>query len=164
MITRVSIPKFDANMVEVTVGAWLIREGATVRKNDPLVELITDKAAFEFEAPVSGVLRKILAREKSIVPVGYILGLIGGSDDVLPDVDRFNQKLLARSRKAAGVPEKETGKTADAPTGERAVVRATPAARRLAREKGIDLHNLKQTMSGEVITEEMVLAWLKSAR
>ena len=162
MITKVTTPKFDANIVEVTVGAWFIKEGAMVQKKAALVELITDKIAFEYEAPASGMLRKILAREKSVVPVGYILALIGDPCDPLPDTERLNQKLLAESRNAAGNTANAVRGVAKPPPGDLPLVRATPAARRLAREHGLDLRSIKLIPSGAVITEEMVRVRLAS--
>lgn len=160
MITKVTIPKFDANIVEVTVGSWFVKEGTAVHKKESLVELITDKIAFEYEAPASGVLRKILAREKSVVPVGYILALIGDPNEPLPDVERFNQRQLAKSRNAAGSAHTETRAAAGPPPHDSPAVRATPAARRLAREHGLDLRSLKPMPAGAAITEEMVRARL----
>jgi pyruvate/2-oxoglutarate dehydrogenase complex dihydrolipoamide acyltransferase (E2) component len=101
MMRTVKVPTLDTNIEEVTLTGWLKREGDRVRKGDPLVEMTTEKAAFELEAPAAGVLRKILAREKSVVPVGYVVALIGGADEELPDVSSLNRDLLARGRARA---------------------------------------------------------------
>ena len=96
MIRKVKIPKVDANMEEATIGRWLKAEGDVVKSKEPLVELITDKAAFELESPASGVLRKILAREKSVLPAQYVIALIG--DGALPDVSEYNRRLVEAGR------------------------------------------------------------------
>ena len=57
------------------IGRWLKREGERVEAGEPLVEIITDKAKFDYESPASGILRKIVATEKSTVPVGYVIAL-----------------------------------------------------------------------------------------
>lgn len=160
MIAKVATPKFDANIVEVTIGAWLLKEGAAVRKGEPLVELITDKIAFEYEAPASGVLRKILAREKSVVPVGYILALVGDPAEPLPDVERINQKMMAKSRGVSGAARVTARPAAGKAADNSAAVRATPAARRLAREHDLDLRALAKAAGGAAITEEMVRSLL----
>jgi pyruvate dehydrogenase E2 component (dihydrolipoamide acetyltransferase) len=152
MITRVRIPKLSANIQEAMVTDWYKREGDAVRKGEPIAEMTTEKAAFEFESPRNGILRKILARRKSTLPVGYIVALVGPADDPVPDVSDENEKLLARHRRDAG----------SAPAPKRAAraprrrVRATPAARRLARELKVDLALLKTTAGTDAITEAMV--------
>jgi len=70
VVENVRIPQVSANIDEVAVTAWLRREGDRVRKGEALVELTTDKACIEHPAPRTGVLRRILAPEKSLLPVG----------------------------------------------------------------------------------------------
>jgi pyruvate dehydrogenase E2 component (dihydrolipoamide acetyltransferase) len=159
MITKVKLPKISANIEEATVTAWFKREGDPVRKGEPLLELTTDKAAVEFEAPRGGTLRKILAREKSVVPVGYILALLGTADDVLPDVTQSNAAILEKHRKASA-PTHKTVKSRVRKIGGN--VRATPAARRLAKEHDIDLETVKAALKVTVVTEESVEAFRTS--
>lgn len=157
MITRVKLPKISANIEEAAVTAWFKREGERVRKGEALVEITTDKAAIEMEAPRAGVVRRILAREKSIVPVGYVLALLGGPDDELPDVEKANRRVLQRHRAAAAAAPQATRPGS---RGRAGAVRATPAARRLAREHGLDLAALRKQVKGEVITETAVREFL----
>jgi pyruvate/2-oxoglutarate dehydrogenase complex dihydrolipoamide acyltransferase (E2) component len=159
VIRKVTIPKFSTNVEEVTVTGWLKKEGETVLKGTPLVELTTDKAAFEFESPCSGTLRRILAEKKSTIPVGYILALVGGKADALPDVTEINRHLLEKHRQAAGK-RKPTPTREEPSTGDKAIVRATPAARRLAREHRADLAAVQLQIKAEVVTEEMVKNYL----
>ena len=113
MIRKVRVPKLSANVDEVTLTAWLRKEGDTVRKGDDIVELTTDKAAFEIESPCSGILRKTLAPKKSVLPIGYVFALVGAKDDPLPDVEPANRKLMEEFRRAAGA---RARKSADAGT------------------------------------------------
>jgi len=153
MIRKITIPKLSTNVEEVTVTGWLKKEGETIRKGEPLAELTTDKAAFEFESPCSGAIRRILAERKSIIPVGYVMALIGDPDDPLPDVSDWNRRLLEKHRRAAGKKRPVPTKGAPPkPTG----VRATPAARRLAREHGIDMAAVQAAFKTEIVTEEMI--------
>jgi len=156
MIRKIVIPTLSTNVEEATITAWLKKEGDTVRKTEPIVELTTDKAAFELESPCSGVLRRILAGKKSTVPVGYVIALIGGQDDALPDVAEANQRLLNKHRQAA----KARPAPARRAAGPRAVVRATPAARRLAKECRADLAAVQTEVNAEIVTEEMVRTYL----
>lgn len=155
MIRKIVIPTLSTNVEEASITEWLKKEGDPVLKGEPIAELTTDKAAFEFESPCSGVLRKILARKKSTIPVGYVMALIGGPADPLPDVTEANRKLLDQHRQAAGRKKPGSGQSALAASG-KAMVRATPAARRLARERRLDLAAVQRSAKADVVTEEMV--------
>jgi len=153
MITKLLIPKISANVEEETITAWFKKEGDAVKKGEPLLEITTDKACVEVESPRSGIVRKILARKKSVLPVGYIIALIGAATDELPDVSRKNITLLEKHRNRIsqiGKPQKKT--TKKKPSG----LRATPGARRLAKELNINLNTLKKKAKNGVITRSMV--------
>ena len=159
MVTKVKIPKLTENDEEQVVTAWLKKVGEPVRRGDPLVELATSKAAFELEAPRSGVLRATLADVKSSLPVGYVVALIGEAGDALPDVSAANRKLLeAQGRQGRSVP---AGKTTPVEAASGAL-RATPAARRLARERGVDLALVQAKYKVEVVTESVLTQYLES--
>jgi len=161
---KIQIEKLDANIDEVTIGRWLKAEGEEVVEEEPLVEIITDKATFEWPCPGAGVLRRIVAMPKSVVPVGYTVALIGAGDEPLPDVDAENQTLLDRlaaAREAevmVAVHKKPEGKLR--PLGRSDRVRATPAARRLAEQHGINLADLTPA-DGKAVTERDVEAYLR---
>jgi len=131
MATLVHSPKVGANVTEGTVGAWHKREGDPVARGEPLVEIITSKATFDVESPAEGVLRRALAPEKSALPVGYILAILGAPDEPLPDAEAENARLMAAFRAQA----RETASGPIQPPK----VKATPGARRLAAELGLDL-------------------------
>jgi len=162
MIERIVLPKFDANITEASIGEWHKHEGDPVVKGDVLVDVITDKANFELTAETDGVLRKVIAPEKSQVPLGYVVALVGGPDEKLPDVSAENEALMKEylasvTGKAVQAPAAETEKTAEPSGARRARIRATPRARRLAREHHIDLARLKAAAGVEVVTEKDVL-------
>ncbi len=166
MPAKVKVPKLTENTDEVTLTAWFKKEGDVVDKGEPLVEMTTDKAVFEVESPCAGVVRKIFAKVKSVLPTGYVVAFVGGASDPVPDVSASNAKLLEkRSRPgpvAKSMAPSETPASAPAAPGPvSSAVRATPAARRLAREKGIDLAKLRDDSKVDVVTEEMVRQWLK---
>ncbi|MDD4621811.1 MAG: E3 binding domain-containing protein, partial [Kiritimatiellae bacterium] len=121
---------------------------------ETVAELTTDKALYELEAPASGILLEVLATEKSVVPTGYIIGLIGEQGDSDPDATETNARITASYRDA--------GAADTAPVKERAPrVRATPRARRLARERGVDLAEVQAASGVEVIDETVLEAYLK---
>ncbi|MEI6788106.1 MAG: biotin/lipoyl-containing protein [bacterium] len=157
MVTKLKIPKLTENDEEQVITAWLKKKGEYVKKGDPLVELSTSKAAFEVDAPRSGLLLAILAEVKSSLPVGYVVALIGDSNDILPDVSASNRRLIeTQTRKFQGVPLGK-GKQTEAGTGP---LRATPAARRLAREHGTDLALVQAKYKVEVVTETVLNKYL----
>jgi pyruvate dehydrogenase E2 component (dihydrolipoamide acetyltransferase) len=161
LITRVVIEQFYENFEEATIGQWLKAEGDRVEEKEPLVELITDKVTFEYESPGAGLLRRIVAQEKSAVPVGYIIGVLGDPGDKLPEVDLENSELLAKKQAEQ---ELDTAALSAAPLIRKARagrgVRATPKARARAREAGIDLEEVAQTADGKMVSEEDVERFL----
>lgn len=147
MATEVIMPKVDMVMDEGTFVEWLKEEGAPVKKGEPLFIILTDKANIEIEAPASGVLAGVRAQPGDEIPVTEVIAYILEPDEPLP--------AGAETRLAAAP-------LADAPTGARTApgpeavtspvvppgagagkVRATPVARRLAAEIGIDLAQVK---------------------
>jgi pyruvate/2-oxoglutarate dehydrogenase complex dihydrolipoamide acyltransferase (E2) component len=161
MIRKVRFPKISANVEEATVTAWLKQEGDRVAKGDLMLEITTDKGVVEVESPCAGTLRKVLATENSTLPVGYVVALVGNPDDVLPDVTADNQALLEQHRERVG---KRTHPKRTARKGKRVRVRATPAARRLAREENVDLAEVSASLDADVINEAALRAYLEDGR
>lgn len=160
MIVTLRIPQLSANVEEAALTAWLKQEGDTVRKGDPVVELTTEKACFECDAPADGVVRKHLAQEKSVLPVGYIIALIGDADAELPDVAAENEETIAaQTTHTPRRRQRRRRKTAE--RGEKRRVRATPAARRVARELGLELSELAAVAGDAPVSEAMVRAFAK---
>lgn len=159
MITELVVIRESANVDEITVTAWFKPEGSSIEQGAPLVEITTDKACIEIDAPVSGTLLKILAEEKSIVPIGFTLALIGDPEDSLPDVAARNKDLLEAHKRSVRPARKQhkPSKPHDEATTK---TRATPAARRLARKSGLDLEDLSKILQTDVITENTLRAYL----
>jgi pyruvate/2-oxoglutarate dehydrogenase complex dihydrolipoamide acyltransferase (E2) component len=133
----IRIPKASENLEAATIGKWLRAEGDEVRAGEQIVEVLTDKADFAIEAEESGCLRRVAATEKSTVPVGYIIGVIARPEDPLPDIDSENEKLMRDF--VAPNSSKPSPRPAPGPSLTGKKIPATPAARRLAKEHGIDL-------------------------
>jgi pyruvate/2-oxoglutarate dehydrogenase complex dihydrolipoamide acyltransferase (E2) component len=174
MVHKVRMPRVDANVEEGAVGAWLKEVGQRVEAGEPLVEIITDKASFELECDVGGVLRGCTASEKSVVPVGYVLALLSDSaDEPLPDVTQENEEVMQRHREAMllGASETEPAAEQRAPSardstggpGAAARLKATPAARHLARQAGVRLQEIP-VADGGVIRETDVQEYLRERR
>lgn len=149
MITEVFIPKLGANMVEGTVNIWYKKEGDRVRVGEPIVEVITDKANVIVEAPGSGFLRRILVGEGETVPVSTVIGII--AEEELPP-GSFKRIIPKPPPKKPSYPAPVIVKSAK--------VKASPAARALARERGVDLSSIIGTGPGGSITSEDVEEFL----
>ncbi len=155
-MTPVEMPKANENLTEATLDRWLVKEGDRVEKDGSLCEIITDKATFPMPSPCAGVVVKLLAPERAVLPVGYAMCLVGDPGEALPTgIDAKNTALLAAHRAAATAvaPPSATGtSTSAAAPVSGAGVRATPAARRLAKEAGINLADVvaKLKLSGPV--------------
>lgn len=157
MVFKVRMPRIDANVTEGMIGCWLARVGQQVAQGDALVEIITDKAAFELPAEQGGLLRAQAAPEKSVVPVGYVIALLSERDDEpLPDVSGENDEIMRQHADAVLLGSTEPAQHPRGPghatqqplTGEQ--VRATPAARRLARLEGVRLEDVPAAEGGAI--------------
>ncbi len=158
-MTRITVPFLDANILDVTVVKWRKARGEAVAAGEVAVEVSTDKAAFEIEAPASGTLLDVFAPEKSIVPVKYVLGLIGQEGEADPSAATDNAALMASYRSALAAPSAVAPKPASsaAPAAPSApALRATPKARRYAQAKGIDLADVARATGASMITEALI--------
>lgn len=174
MAVKVVIEKVFENMEEATIGKWLKREGDYVNEGEPLVEIITEKVTFEMESPSSGILRRIIAHEKSTVPVGYVIALLGEADEQLPDVDEENERLLKRWRGeqlaaagvASAVPRVQQVQSlhTGAPSEGARRIRATPAARRFAKEHGVSIEEVANALGVEVVSEADVRRYIEERK
>ena len=164
MATSIVMPQMGYDMQQGTVVRWHKQEGDAVARGDVLADIETDKATVEFEAFVSGVLRKIVAQEGIAIPVGDLIAVITGPDEALPEgllsgrgsgnKDDAPVGNGATSVAAQPVTTVASAPPAASPGGE---VRASPIARRLAREQGIDLAVVTGTGPGGRIVEKDVL-------
>jgi len=148
MPTNVIMPALELAQETGKVLRWIKSPGDAVQKGEPLVEIETDKVTVEVEAPASGVLREVTAGVGDVVPVGKTIALIfaagetGGSTPAAP-------------APAAAAP-------ASAGAGVSAVIKASPLARRLAEQHGVDLTRIT-TPSGRIEKAD-VMAYVESQK
>ena len=147
MATRVIMPYMGLTTVEGTILEWLVHEGDTVAKGHPLVEVLTDKVSTQVEAPESGTLLRIVAAKDTVVQVTEPLCWIGQAGETIPGFDQPDRQEPASS----AIPS-PTSKE-DRQTAPGAYVKASPVARRLARERGIDLTEFAGTGPGGRVVE-----------
>jgi pyruvate dehydrogenase E2 component (dihydrolipoamide acetyltransferase) len=157
-VSEIAMPRLSDSMEEGTIIKWLKAEGDEVARGDELVEIETDKATMTYEADSDGVLQ-IVAAEGDTLPVGEVIArLNGASGEAASDVGASEDGASGDGRRASedAEPEPEPAPPAEsepapAPApqgngGER--VKASPIARRMAREKGLDLTALSGTGPG----------------
>ncbi len=162
MAYRVTMPQLGYDMTEGAVARWRKREGESVQRGEVIAEIETDKATVELEAFASGVVRKILLPEGRRVPVGTLIAVIAGPDEPIDDILKEAGAPPAPSAPPAEVPAPAAAQPEAPP--EEGRVKATPVARRLAEELGIDLRQVKGTGPEGRITREDVEAFAARLR
>jgi len=162
MVFEFHLPDIGEGVAEGEVVKWLVKEGAEVEENQPLVEIMTDKVNVEIPSPKKGTVLKLMAKEGEVVKVGQTLLVIGEKGE--QTVTTASTRLSAEAPMSA--PAKAQG-VASAPSASVAKrsqeILATPATRKLARDLGVDLLLLQGTGPGGRITDEDVQRFKKSA-
>jgi len=171
------MPKFGETMTEGTIFKWLKAKGEEVKEGENLFEIETDKATLEVESPADGILVKVLIDEGESAPIGDVVALIAAEGEEIEDIN--NEK----SEESETIVEaKEEVKSNEDKDIEKAIVKeekitndndnnsdtikienkvkASPAARNLAREKEIKLNEVKSTTSKDAITRRDVCKYL----
>jgi pyruvate dehydrogenase E2 component (dihydrolipoamide acetyltransferase) len=154
------VPKLSATMESAKVLRWLKEAGQRVRMGEPLVELETDKAAIEVEAPADGTLESILAPEGTELPIGAALGRLATSGPA-PAPAAAKPAAAPPPPMPAAAAKKPSPAPAPAPVAQSSRrIAASPLARRLAGDAGIALQQLTGTGPGGRIRKRDVLAAL----
>jgi pyruvate/2-oxoglutarate dehydrogenase complex dihydrolipoamide acyltransferase (E2) component len=189
MATKITMPQLGESVAEGTVGRWLKQEGDTVKRDESLVEIITDKVTAELPSPVSGRLVKILVGEDQTVKVGVDIAEIeetgasgssgasgqasaGSTASATTSSSATNAGGSAASGAAptyqasavngavASAAARPAGATATATRTSEAPERVSPLARRMAQEHNIDLNQIQGTGEGGRVRKEDILARL----
>jgi len=177
MAEVVTMPKLGFDMREGTLVKWLKREGEAVNKGEVIAEIETDKATVEVEAYASGVIKGLFAREGDVLPIGEPIAVIGAPDE------KVDLEALKRSAKGEEAQAPAQAAAVAAPTAPGATrpdgralpeappaealpteIKASPVARRLASEHGVDLRQVTGTGPGGRITRRDIEAYLAQPR
>jgi pyruvate dehydrogenase E2 component (dihydrolipoamide acetyltransferase) len=150
MISEVVMPQMGADMEEGTVVRWIKHEGDSVARGEIIAEIETDKANVEIEAFDAGTFRKTLAAEGDTVAVGTVIAIIAAPED---DISQYEGAVAATAKPAEkkapaaieAKPAPAAAAPSEAPVPPRSDgrVRASPVARKLAQERGVDLGAIK---------------------
>jgi pyruvate dehydrogenase E2 component (dihydrolipoamide acetyltransferase) len=182
--SQVTLPRLGQGMESGVIVKWLKSEGEQVEKGDPLYELDTEKVTQEVEADSSGVLLKILANEGDEIEVGKAIAVIGEAGEEVSEEEEETPDRVEPDEGGAEIgvekpaegpereDEREEGREAgtDAPSepeqranGGR--VKASPLARRIAKERGVDLAQLRGTgPEGRIVAEDVERAGVSPQR
>ncbi len=171
-----TMPSMGADMTEGTIAKWLKTEGDQVSRGDKLAEIETDKTVVEMEAYADGVLRRITVEEGSLVQVGTVIAYIGDPEDEIPEA--VSAPIVAKSDMQS--PEQSPTPASPDPVVAKSDivteptvtvssvgdgrVKASPIARKIAAEKGIDIATVPGTGPGSRITKADVENFTPSAQ
>ena len=160
MPTNVIMPQMGESIAEGTVTKWLKKVGERVERDEPLLEISTDKVDAEIPSPASGVLTKIMVKENETVEVNAVLALIDGEGTAVETP--APERPAAAKPKTPASPAPATAPATPSP-GETAKVRSSPLVRRIAREHNVDLSRVKGTGLGGRVSKKDVLAYVAGA-
>ncbi|HSK87421.1 MAG TPA: dihydrolipoamide acetyltransferase family protein [Anaerolineales bacterium] len=200
MAETISMPKLGFDMAEGTLVRWVKNEGENINKGDILAEIETDKATVEVESSASGVVRKLLVEEGSVVPVGDPIAVVGSADEKIEETptkvvepkaekktdDQGGEELKTESeeerRKKEGSKTEETPPPPAPPSGtmqtqptpapvsqaaapaQEGPIKASPLAKKIARDKNVDLWQVQGTGPGGRVVRKDVEAALSSGQ
>ena len=182
MATELTMPQMGYDMQEGTVLRWLKGEGDTVANGEPIAEIETDKAVVEFESYAEGVLHRIIVPAGTTVPVGEPIALVGAQDEIFDAIDdtASDEGPTVPADVDSGEPAPSAAipmppASSDIATEELHVaepepeveetpltavpLRASPIARRIADERGIDITKVQGTGPGGRVVKDDVLAY-----
>src|SRR4051794_2733949 len=152
MANEVKLPRLGQGMEAGTVNKWLKSEGDTVSKGEPLFEVDTDKVTQEVESDYSGVLLKIALAEGE-APVGQTIAYIGEAGEEVSAAEPEAPKEKAPPEPAERRQEPGSANQVHDSNGR---VKASPLARRLARERGVDLASLQGSgPEGRIVAKDL---------
>jgi 2-oxoglutarate dehydrogenase E2 component (dihydrolipoamide succinyltransferase) len=141
MSVEIKVPQLGESVSEATVATWFKKKGDAVRKDEPLVELETDKVTMEVYAPVSGVLSDVMAEEGADVEVGATLGKMEEGDAPAEETEAKEEAAPAKARESAPAmskePEKAREKSEESDEGDDALP-LSPAVRKMVEENDLD--------------------------
>ena len=172
---EVQMPKLSDTMTEGTLVSWKKKKGDKVSAGEVIAEIETDKATMEWESPEDGTLAEIYVEEGGKVNVGDKIAFIGGEGEEAPkkeekkeekSEEKTEKPALAEKKEKETAPPQEKKKPVEAsaspPRTEEPRVKASPVARRVAAELGVDLASVKGTGPEGRVTETDVRAAAKS--
>jgi pyruvate dehydrogenase E2 component (dihydrolipoamide acetyltransferase) len=170
MAETITMPKLGFDMREGVLVRWVKTEGEPIQKGEVLAEIETDKATVEVESSAAGVVRKLLANQGDVVPVGAPIAIIGAPNETI-EASAAPAATPAPQAESAPATPSAAVQAAPAPatvppavtTPATGPVKASPLAKKLAREKNIDLSRLQGSGPGGRIVRRDIEAAMQTA-
>ncbi len=189
MAETITMPKLGFDMAEGTLIRWVKNEGENVNKGDVLAEIETDKATVEVESSASGVVRKLLVEAGSVVPIGDPIAIVGSADEKIEEPKKVTEpKVEQKTEEPKGGEQKVEPKKAEeqkaepkaeekpapqpaptpAPVAQAAApvqegpIKASPLAKKIARDQKVDLSKVQGTGPGGRIVRKDIETALAS--
>jgi pyruvate dehydrogenase E2 component (dihydrolipoamide acetyltransferase) len=159
MAETITLPKLGFDMAEGTLVRWVKKEGETVKKGEVLAEIETDKATVEVESSASGVVRKLLVDEGAVVPISTPIAVVGTADEKI-DLPAAAPTLPAETKPGSSPEASTSARIVETPTPQpvpvaaetgntdAGLIKASPLAKRMARDQKVDLGKLQGSGPG----------------
>lgn len=156
MTMDIIMPQMGESVAEGTIIHWLVNEGDRVQKDQPIVEISTDKVDTEVPSPTAGILGKIIHKEDETVPVGTVIATLEEVETGETSSTEKEEIIPAKEKKVEKkvIPSPRPHKT-------QAETRLSPLVKRMAREYRIDLSKVRGTGIGGRITKQDILSYTK---
>ena len=163
MATPVFLKKLSWTMEEGLLGKWVKHEGDQVKEGEALCEIETEKATDELQAPASGTLLKIVYAEGTTIPVNSVIAVIGSPGEDISSISGLGPPPKAVAAPVEVQAQREVSARKASGSEVLAEMRISPSARRLARERGIDLTQIRGTgPDGRIVSEDVLQAASKA--
>jgi len=155
---EIKMPKFGLTMESGFIEKWFKKEGEKIEEGEPLLEVSSEKITNEVASPTSGILLKIMGKEKEEIKVGTVIAIIGEEGEKIEEI-----KEEVETEKITEASEtEEISSVSLAPSERGGRIKASPLAKKIAREKNLDLSQIKGTGPDGRIEKKDVLAYLSS--
>ena len=161
-IAKLQMPKWGLSMTEGTFGKWLVEEGADLCVGDEIAEVDTEKISGVVEATSAGILRRKVAQPGDVLPVGGLLAVIADASVSDAEINTFVAESGSAAEVDGAAKPVRNGSAAVAPAAQAAApapamrIKASPVARKLAQQRGIDLSRVTPTgPDGRIVAEDV---------
>jgi 2-oxoglutarate dehydrogenase E2 component (dihydrolipoamide succinyltransferase) len=164
MPTNVIMPQMGESVAEGTITKWLKKVGERVERDEPLLEISTDKVDAEIPSPAAGLLAKILVKENETVAVNTVVAVIDGEGAAVAAGPAVEEHVTPTPAPAPSVPPPAAAPAGAGPSaapGAAAEVRSSPLVRRIAREHHVDLTQVKGTGLAGRVSKKDILSYLE---
>ena len=167
MAETINMPKLGFDMAEGTLVRWVKQVGENINKGDVLAEIETDKATVEVESPASGVVLQLIVNQGDVVPVNAPIAVVGVAGEKVDAASQKSSKVESqRSADEKPLPAKPepapVSQTVSAPSD--GAIKASPLAKRIARDNNVNLSQLQGTGPGGRVTRKDVESALTSSQ